>query len=104
MRSHVCSRHWAARAMMRDREGHHRMLELMLCSLFTLLPDFLYRRYAQGKRIGREITIYSVWYELRYGITGCLILTVLLITAIFYFHPSTTNVVSLFRTVPILPR
>jgi multidrug resistance efflux pump len=79
------------------------MLELMLCSLFTLLPDFLYRRYAQGKRIGREITIYSVWYELRYGITGCLILTVLLITAIFYYHPSATNVVGLFRAVPILP-
>src|SRR5215475_9663248 len=79
------------------------MLELMLCSLFTLLPDFLYRRYVQGKRIGREITIYSVWYELRYGITSCLMLTVLLITAIFYFHPSTTNVVGLFRAVPIVP-
>ena len=36
------------------------MFELMLCSLFTLLPDYLYRRYVQGKRIGREITIYSV--------------------------------------------
>ena len=79
------------------------MFELMFCSLFTLLPDFLYRRYVQGKRIGHEITIYSVWYELRYGITGCLMLTVLLITAVFYFHPSTTNVVGLFRTVPILP-
>jgi multidrug resistance efflux pump len=79
------------------------MLEMMLCSLFTLLPDFLYRRYAQGKRIGREITIYSVWYELRYGITGCLMLTVLLITAVFYYHPSTANVVGLFRAVPILP-
>ena len=79
------------------------MFELMFCSLFTLLPDFLYRRYVQGKRIGHEITIYSVWYELRYGITGCLMLTVLLIMAVFYFHPSTTNVVGLFRTVPILP-
>jgi multidrug resistance efflux pump len=79
------------------------MLELMLCSLFTLVPDFLYRRYVQGRRIGHEITIYSVWYELRYGITGCLMLTVLLITAVFYYHPSTTNVVGLFRTVPILP-
>jgi multidrug resistance efflux pump len=79
------------------------MLEMMVCSLFTLVPDFLYRRYVQGKRIGHEITLYSVWHELRYGITGCLMLTVLLITAVFYFHPSTGNVVSLFRTVPILP-
>src|SRR5215471_11887873 len=79
------------------------MFELMFCSLFTLVPDFLYRRYVQGKRIGQEITIYSVWYGLRYGITGRRMLTVLLITAVFYFHPSTTNVVGLFRTVPILP-
>jgi multidrug resistance efflux pump len=79
------------------------MFELMFCSLFTLVPDFLYRRYVQGKRIGQEITIYSVWYELRYGITSCLMLTVLLITAVFYFHPSTTNVVGLFRSVPIVP-
>src|SRR5215470_542181 len=79
------------------------MFETMVCSLFTLIPDYLYRRYAQGKRIGHEITIYSVWYELRYGITSCLMLTVLLISAVFYYHPSTTNVVGLFRTVPILP-
>lgn len=79
------------------------MLELMLCSLFTLLPDYLYRRYGQGKRFGREITFYSFWYELRYGITTCLMLTVALITAIFYFHPSTTNVTAYFRTIPILP-
>src|SRR6516162_1512844 len=78
------------------------MFELMVCSLLTLIPDYLYRRYGQGKRIGHEITIYSVWYELRYGITSCLMLTVLLITTIFYFHPSTTNVVGLFRAVPIV--
>ncbi len=30
-------------------------------------------------------------------------LTVLLITLIFYYHPSTTNAASFFRTVPILP-
>jgi multidrug resistance efflux pump len=79
------------------------MLELLLCSLLTVFPDYLYRRYAQGKKFGREITIYSVWYELRYGITTCLMLTVSLITMIFYFHPSTTNVVGLFRVLPILP-
>ena len=45
------------------------MLELMLCSALTVFPDFLYRRFVQGKRIGREITLFSVWYELRWGIT-----------------------------------
>ncbi|HEY7129133.1 MAG TPA: biotin/lipoyl-binding protein [Nitrospira sp.] len=79
------------------------MLELMLCSLLTIVPDYLYRRYVQGKRIGKEITFYSVWFELRWGITACLILTVSLITTIFYNHPSTTNVTLFFRTVPILP-
>jgi multidrug resistance efflux pump len=79
------------------------MLELVLCSLFTIVPDYLYRRYAQDKRIGREITLYSVWFELRWGITACVMLTVLLITIIFYNHPSTTNVTAFFRAIPILP-
>jgi multidrug resistance efflux pump len=79
------------------------MLEVLLCSLVTILPDYLYRRYVQGKRFGKEITFYSVWYELRWGITGCLMLTVSLITMIFYFHPSTTSATLYFRTVPILP-
>jgi multidrug resistance efflux pump len=78
------------------------MLELLLCSLVTILPDYLYRRYAQGKRVGKEITLYSVWFELRWGITGCLILTVLLITTVFYNHPSTTKVTLFFRTIPIV--
>jgi multidrug resistance efflux pump len=78
------------------------MLELLLCSLFTLVPDYLYRRYAQGRRIGKEITLYSVWFELRWGITGCVILTVALITTVFYNHPATTNVTLFFRTVPII--
>ena len=79
------------------------MLELMLCSMLTLVPDFLFRRFVQGKRIGREITLFSVWYELRWGITTCLILTVLLITVVLYNHPSSTNVTSLFRTISIFP-
>lgn len=79
------------------------MLELMLCSLFTLVPDYLYRRYMQGKRLGHEITFYSVWYDLRYGITGCLMLTIALITTVFYFHPATSSVTSYFRTIPVLP-
>jgi multidrug resistance efflux pump len=79
------------------------MIEVLLCSVVTILPDFLYRRFVQGKRVGREITLYSVWYELRYGITACLGLTVVLLTLILYFHPSTTSAVSFYRTVPILP-
>ncbi|MCO5064980.1 MAG: HlyD family secretion protein [Rhizobiaceae bacterium] len=79
------------------------MIELLLCSLVTILPDYLYRRYVQGKRLGQEITLYSVWFELRYGITACLGLTISLITLILYFHPSTSNAVSIFRAVPILP-
>lgn len=79
------------------------MLELLLCSLVTIVPDYLYRRYAQGKRLGKEITFYSVWFELRWGITSCVILTVSLITVIFYNHPSTTNATLYFRTIPILP-
>jgi multidrug resistance efflux pump len=79
------------------------MFELMFCSLLTILPDYLYRRYAQGKRFGKEITFFSIWYELRWGITGCLMLTISLITMIFYFHPSTTSATLYFRTVPILP-
>jgi len=37
------------------------MLELLLCSLLTIFPDYLYRRYRQGKRLGHEITC------IRYG-------------------------------------
>ena len=79
------------------------MIEVLLCSIVTILPDFLIRRFVQGKRFGHEITLYSVWYELRYGITGCLALTILLITLILYFHPSTTSAISFYRTIPILP-
>jgi multidrug resistance efflux pump len=79
------------------------MLELLLCSVFTILPDYLYRRYIQGKRFGKEITFYSVWFELRWGITACVILTVGLITTVFYNHPSTKNVTLFFRTIPIVP-
>ena len=79
------------------------MLELTLCSMLTLLPDYLFRRYVQGKRFGHEITLFSVWYELRWGITLCLILTVLLITVVLYNHPSSTNVTALFRTISIYP-
>jgi multidrug resistance efflux pump len=78
------------------------MLEIMLCSLLTVVPDYLFRRYYQGKRLGKEITLYSVWFELRWGITGCLVLAVGLITVIFYNHPSTSNVTLFYRTIPII--
>lgn len=79
------------------------MLEVILCSLVTILPDYLIRRYAQGKRFGKEITFFSVWYELRYGITACFMLTVALITVVFFYHPSSSAVAVQFRTIPILP-
>lgn len=79
------------------------MLELMFCSLLTIVPDYLYRRFVQGKRLGKEITFYSVWFELRWGLTTCLMLTIALITIIFYNHPSTTNATVMFRTIPIVP-
>jgi multidrug resistance efflux pump len=79
------------------------MLELLLCSLLTILPDYLFRRYRQGKRFGHEITFFSVWFELRWGITACLMLTVALITVIFYYHPSTSTATLFYRTVPLIP-
>ena len=79
------------------------MLELTLCSMLTILPDYLYRRLVQGKRFGKEITLFSVWFELRYGIVTCLMLTISLITLIFYFHPSSNSAALFFRTIPILP-
>lgn len=78
------------------------MFELLLCSLVTLVPDYLFRRYIQGKRWGYELNLFTMWYELRWGLTGCVMLTLSLITTVFYFHPSTTNVISSFRTVTIL--
>ncbi|CTQ53960.1 Inner membrane protein YibH [Roseibium album] len=78
------------------------MLELLFSALITILPDYLYRHYKQGKRLGHEINFFNVWYELRWGITGCVVLAITLLTVIFYFHPTTSNVTSLFRTVSIL--
>ncbi|MEI6159132.1 MAG: HlyD family secretion protein [Roseococcus sp.] len=80
------------------------MLEIILCSLLTILPDYLFRRYAQGKRFGHEITLFSVWFELRWGIVTCLLLAISLITLVFYFHPTSVYVSSAFRTVPIVPQ
>src|SRR5882724_2896172 len=101
MRAHLG--HRRSESGQRHAKRSRSMLELMLCSLLTIVPDYLYRRYVQGKRLGKEITFYSVWFELRWGITACLVLAVGLITVIFYNHPSTTNVTLFYRTVPIVP-
>ncbi len=79
------------------------MLELLVCSLVTILPDFLFRRYGQGKRLGREITLFSIWFELRWGLTACVLLTVSLITLVFFYHPSSASAASYFRSIPLLP-
>lgn len=79
------------------------MFEFLISASLTILPDYLFRHYYQGKRWGHELTLYSVWFELRWGITGCALMTLTLITMVFYFHPGSTNVSSFFRTVTILP-
>ena len=78
------------------------MLELIFSALITILPDYLYRHYKQGKRLGHEITLFNVWYELRWGLTACAILAITLLTVIFYYHPTTRNVSAAFRTVTVL--
>ena len=74
------------------------MLELIFSALITLLPDYIYRTRYQGKKI----TLFSFWYELRWGIAACVALTLTLITVIFYYHPIASNVISGFRTVSII--
>ncbi|WP_424969239.1 HlyD family secretion protein [Dinoroseobacter sp. S76] len=78
------------------------MLELTICSLITILPDYLFRSRVQGRKWGAEINFFTMWYELRWGITMCAMLTISLITVVFYFHPSTSNVTSFFRTLTIV--
>src|SRR5258708_2501523 len=75
----------------------------MFGSSVSPLSISVYRRYAQNKRLGKEITFYSVWYELRWGIHGFLMLTISLIMMIFFFHPTTRSATLFFRTVPIVP-
>jgi len=79
------------------------MLEVILCSLITILPDYLFRKYRQGMTWGKEITFFTMWYELRWGISACIILSISLVTLIFYYHPSTTNATPMFRTISIMP-
>lgn len=44
-----------------------------------------------------------MWYELRWGLSACLILTVALITMIFYHPPSTVHASLFFRTITVVP-
>lgn len=78
------------------------MIELFFSFLITVVPDYLYRSRKQGKRLGHEITLFTVWYELRWGITSCAVLALSLISVIFYYHPTAITVTSLFRTVSLL--
>ena len=73
------------------------MLETLMCALVTVLPDYLFRRYVQGKRIGHEITLFTMWYELRWGLTTCAILALTVITMLFYFHPASKTAASYFE-------
>jgi len=59
--------------------------------LLTVFPDYLFRRYAQGKRIGREINLYTMCNELRWALprAGA---DRFVDNPVFYYHPSTKNV------------
>lgn len=79
------------------------MLEFMICATLTILPNYLIKHFFYGHRWGKEITFFSMWFELRWGITLCIISTIMLITTLFYFHPSTTQATPFFRTITIMP-
>src|SRR3546814_17934837 len=64
------------------------MLEQILCSLITVFPDSLFRRYVQVTRIGRALTMFFDWFEMRWGITACVLLTITLIDVILFYHNS----------------
>jgi len=75
------------------------MLALLLCSLITFFPDYLYRTRIQRK----SLTIYTFWYELKWGISSCLVLSVALLTLLVYFHPSSANAGTVFRALAMMP-
>ncbi len=75
------------------------MLEFLICSLLTIFPDYLFRRYVQGKaNRPRDQSLFDVvraslrHHRLRdpHRIADPMI---------FYFHPSTSNVTAIFRTI-----
>lgn len=55
------------------------MLQFLISALITILPDYLYRRYGQGKRFGEEITLSNFLYEFRWGITAFVVVTAALL-------------------------
>jgi len=83
------------------------MFELMICSLLTILPRLsLPTAMPQNKRFGQEITfLFGSGTSSDWGIVGCLMLTISLITMIFYFHPLDPPAPRCSSgRVPILPR
>ena len=89
-----------------ERRGGGRaqaMIEVLLCSVVTILPDFLVSPFRAGKAARtRDHALFGlVRAALRHNrLPGA---DDLLLTLILYFHPSTSSAVSFFRTVPILP-
>ena len=79
------------------------MLELLFCSLFTRRPGLFVQTLCPRKADRpRDHDFFGwirikVWHHCMPDVDGTLI------TMVFYFHPSTTNAVSLFRAVPIVP-
>lgn len=65
------------------------MLEVFACFFVTVLPTYLFRHFVQGKRHGKEINISSIWYELRWGISAWVVLSMALI---FFNRPSAPDV------------
>lgn len=55
------------------------MMPFLISALVTILPDYIYRRYGQGKRPGKEITLHNFWYELRWGLIAWIVLALLIL-------------------------
>jgi len=55
------------------------MFQFFITALITILPDYLYRRYGQGRRLGKEITLFNFWYELRWGLIAWVLLNLILL-------------------------
>ena len=77
------------------------MLELIIGAFFTIMPDYLYRRYFQKKRLGQEITLSNIWYELRWGLVAWSILTIVLLFLRARDEPSAPEIATIRAKVPI---
>ena len=80
------------------------MLELLLCSMLTHPPRLPLPALCAGQAVRQGNHPLLGLVRAALGHHGCLMLTVGLITVVFYNHPSTTTSTSFyFRTIPILP-